>query len=404
MKVSYQVPNSFSLIFLFFLGFASCTQESAVPFPENPSGFEVPKTLPFELPEPQPVNWKEFPPDSVPKGVKINLNVESLPYKPFSANEFRPLKAPPKTNSFEWDKLETVLFDLDTTEKKSIPVKKFLLPTPIVTAASVPSVWQGGTAAMVRLGQTEGLLGNKVYAMATDSYGSVWITTDRGLTKYDGSEFLTYNFFGRSETGAIEILSKLIFDQKGRLIISGMVTGVYRLDITLGFVEHFQTEKGYFRMEHDDQGKLWGVNEGLYLLDLEKRLISEVKLQTGEIAPVTFGINKDSKGNLWIGLARRIGIMDPSQKSIRFLGESEGVLIQSAYEAIEDPLGNMWISAFSPGAFSINLENRTIQHLGPEQGFYGRNAETLLDEKNRLWLISDDTVRVFDQEKGLVKN
>jgi signal transduction histidine kinase/ligand-binding sensor domain-containing protein len=403
MKVSSQLAHAYHFIFFIFLGLTSCTKDSGIPFPENPTGFEIPKTVPFELPEPQPVNWKEVPPDSVPKGVKINFNLENLPFKPFSANEFRPLKTPAKTTSFDWDNLETVLFDLDTTERKSIPVKKFLLPTPIVTAASVPSVWQGGTAAMVRLGQTEGLLGNKVYAMATDSYGSVWITTDRGLTKYDGSEFLTYNFFGRSETGAIEILSKLIFDQKGRLIISGMVTGVYRLDITLGFVEHFQTEKGYFRMEHDDQGKLWGVNEGLYLLDLEKRLISEVKLQTGEIAPVTFGINKDSKGNLWIGLARRIGIMDSSQKSIRFLGESEGVLIQSAYEAIEDPLGNMWISAFSPGAFSINLQNQTIQHLGPEQGFHGRNAETLLDEKKRLWLISDDTVRVFDQLNGLVK-
>jgi signal transduction histidine kinase/ligand-binding sensor domain-containing protein len=403
MKVYSISGSALNFIFLFFLGFASCTQESAIPFPENPSGYEVPKTLPFELPESQPINWKEFPADSVPKGVKINLNLESLPYKPFSANEFRPLKAPIKSISYDWDSLPSISFDLDTIQGKSFPVKKFLLPAPIVTTASVPSVWQGGTSAMVRLGQTEGLLGNKVYAMATDPYGSAWITTDRGLTKYDGSEFLTYNFFGRSETGAIEILPKLIFDQQGRLIISGLVTGIYRLDITLGLVEHYQTEKGFIRMEYDADGKLWGVNGGLYLLDPEKRLISEVDLRTNENFPATFGINKDSKGNLWIGLARRIGIMDSAQKTIRFLGEQEGFVVQTAYEFAEDPQGNIWISAFSPGAFSINLEKETIQHLGPEQGYHGRIAEALLDEKNRLWLISDDTVRIFDQEKSLMK-
>ncbi|MFN3998838.1 ATP-binding protein [Algoriphagus sp.] len=403
MRIPSNAFSALNFFFLVGLGFSSCTQESAVPFPDNPSGFEVPKTLPFELPDPEPVNWKIYPTDSVPKGVKFNFNVESLPSKPFSANEFKPLKTPAKTTSFDWDKLETISFDLDSIEGKPIPVKKFLLPSPIVTAGSAPSVWQGGTSAMVRLGQTEGLLGNKVYTMATDPYGSVWITTDRGLTKYDGSEFLNYNFFGRSETGAIETLSKLIFDQEGRLLISGMVTGVYRLDITLGLVEHFQTEKGYFRMELDDQGKLWGVNTGLYLLDLDKRLISEVKLETVAANPVTFGIDKDSKGNLWIGLGRRIAVMDAAQKSIRFFGEQEGIFIQSAYKITEDPLGNMWISAFSPGSFYVNPEKKTIHHLGPEQGFYGRNAETLLDEKKRLWLISDDTVRIFDQEKDLVK-
>jgi signal transduction histidine kinase len=289
--------------FYFFSDLLHLQRSQPFHFQKTRSGYEVPQTVPFELPEPQPINWKVYPPDSVPKGVKINLNLESLPYKPFSANEFRPLKAPIKSTPYDWDSLSSISFDLDTIQGKSFPVKKFLLPAPIVTAASVPSVWQGGTSAMVRLGQTEGLVGNKVYAMATDPYGSVWITTDRGLTKYDGSEFLTYNFFGRSETGAIEILPKLIFDQQGRLIISGLVTGIYGLDITLGFVEHFQTEKGFIRMDFDAGGKLWGVNGGLYLLDLEKRLISEVGLQKaeelGEVAILLFDELNTLVDNLW---------------------------------------------------------------------------------------------------------
>ncbi len=404
MKVSYQVPNSFSLIFLFFLGFASCTQESAVPFPDNPSGYEVPKPIPFELPDPEAVSWKTYPQDSVPKGTKVPLDIESLPYKTFSANEFRPLKAPIKNTPFDWDKLAAIPFDLDTIPSQPIPVRKFLLPPPIVNAASVPSVWQGGTSAMIRLGQTEGLLGNKVLAMVNDPHGSMWITTDRGLTKYDGSEFQTYNFFGRSETGAVEILPKLLFDPEGRLIISGLVTGVYRVDITLGLVEHFQTGKGFIRMDYDAQGKLWGTNGGLYFLDLEEKRISQVEMKiNGTTITALLGVKNDKDGNLWIGLGQGIGIMDPAQKSIRLMGDPLGLNLRTAYEFKEDSNGNMWVSAFSNGAVSINLKNQTFQQLGPDQGYFGRTGDVLLDEKKRLWLISEDTLRIFDQEKALMK-
>ncbi len=403
MNISSRQACFVGYAFLGFLGFASCTQQSEVPFPENPSGFQVPETKPFELPDPQSITWKVIPEDSIPKGVKFNFNLESLPYKPFSANEFRPLKAPIETIPYNWDSLLTIPIQLDTIKGKTIPDKKFLLPAPIVTAASIPSVWQGGTSAIVRLGQTEGLLGNKIFAMVEDRFGSMWISTDRGLTKYDGSEFLTYNFFGRSENGSVEVISELIFDQQGRLIISGFVTGIYRLDITLGLVEHFQTGKGFYGMDYDAQGKLWGVNRELYLLDLDKKLISLVDMRTPNGSPVAFGIKNDSKGNLWIGLGQRIGILDSSQKFLRLIGESDGLVVRTAYEFLEDLKGNMWISAFSPGSFSVNLENQSIQHLGPDQGYFGRTGDVLQDDETRLWLISDDTVRILDQENLLMK-
>ncbi|RIW18184.1 hypothetical protein D0X99_00335 [Algoriphagus lacus] len=403
MKLLIKSPQKPFFLLLFFAIVVSCNQESSVPFPENPSGYEVPKPIPIELPDPEPIRWKTYPSDSIPTGIKINFKIESLPYKSFTANEFKPLKAPIKTTPFEWDKLETIPIHLDTIKGKPISVKKFLLPAPIVTAASVPSVWQGGTAAIVRLGQTEGLLGNKVFAMVTDPFGSIWISTDRGLTKYDGSEFLTYNFFGRAENGSVEVISELLFDQEGRLIISGFVTGVYRVDITLGLVEHFQTGKGFYRMDYDAQGKLWGANRELHLLDLDQRKISVIPIQTSAGLANGFGVKTDSKGNLWIGLAQRIAIMDASQKSIRILGDQEGLEVRTVYEFLEDPLGNMWISAFSPGSFSVNLQNQIINQLGPEQGFFGRTADVLLDEEKRLWLISEDTVRILDQKTALVK-
>ncbi len=403
MKFLPESPFQLCLVLCIGAVFGSCNQERNVPFPENPSGYEIPKPLPFELPQAEPIAWKVFPKDSTPNGVEYQIDVESLPYKRFSANEFRPLKTPIHSIPFDWENLETQPVNFDTVKGQSIPVKKFLLPAPIVTSASVPSVWQGGNSAIVRLGQTEGLLGNKVYAMATDPFGSMWISTDRGLTKYDGTEFLTYNFFGRAENGSIEVIAELLFDPQGRLLISGVVTGVYRLDITLGLVEHFQTEKGFIRMDYDAQGKLWAVNQELFRLDLDQRQIFKMKIQSQAGGSVAFGIKKDRNGNLWIGLGQGIGILDSTQKTIRFIGVTEGLVVRTTYEFLEDSQGTMWMAAFSPESYSVNLKNHTVNHLGPDQGFFGRTSDMVLDGEKRIWLISEDTVRILDPKSSLMK-
>jgi hypothetical protein len=76
MKVFTKAPPAHSFIFLFLLGFASCTQESAVSFPFKPSKVETPNTISFELPELVPVIWKFFPADSIPN-YKPNVTVQT---------------------------------------------------------------------------------------------------------------------------------------------------------------------------------------------------------------------------------------------------------------------------------------------------------------------------------------
>lgn len=54
------------LILLLFLSVVmySCQKETDIPFPEKASGFEIPKTIPFQMPEGKPINWKIYHEDS----------------------------------------------------------------------------------------------------------------------------------------------------------------------------------------------------------------------------------------------------------------------------------------------------------------------------------------------------
>jgi signal transduction histidine kinase/ligand-binding sensor domain-containing protein len=401
-----QTTKQFKLILLLSLSVVmfSCQKEANIPFPENASGFEIPKTIPFQMPEGKPINWKVYPEDSVPKGVKIGFDIDKLPSKPFSINEFKPLKTPITTKAFDWDKLESIPFQMDSIHNFPLKVKKFILSEPIVTIASAPSVWTGGTAAIVKLGQSEGLLGNKVFAVIQDDYGSTWIGTERGLSKYDGNEFLTYNFFGKAPNGNTEVISDMVLDSQGRLVISGLESGIYRLDMNLGIVDHYIFEKGFIRMAFDQSGLLWGANNGVYILDLEKKLISEVDLQkSNPNQNYAYGIKEDKQGNIWIGFARKIGILDTERKAIRFIGDPEGLIVRTAYEFTEDKSGNIWIAAFSLGGFSVSMENQTIRNFGEEQGYFGVTTDIFEDVLDRLWLISNDTLTIYDPKNSRMK-
>jgi len=393
-----------NLLMLLSVGIFSCHRESNIPFPENASGFEIPKTTPFEMPEGQAINWKVFPEDSIPKGVKIGFDIDRLPSKPFTVNEFKPLKNSITTKTFDWDKLESIPFQLDSIHNFPLKVKKFILPEPIVTLASNPSVWTGGTSAIVKLGQSEGLLGNKVFSIIQDDFGSTWIGTERGLSRYDGNKFLTYNFFGKAPTGNIELIPDMVLDSEGRLVISGLESGIYRLDITLGIVDHFVFEKGFIRMAFDQSGLLWGANDGVYTLDMDKKEISEVDLQKGNPdRNYAFGIKEDSQGNIWIGFGQKIGILDQEREVIRFIGDSEGILVRTAYDFTEDKSGNVWITAFSLGAFSVSLQNQTIRSLGKDQGYFGVTSDVFEDGYDRLWFISNDTLTLYDGRNSKMK-
>ncbi|MFD2200554.1 ATP-binding protein [Shivajiella indica] len=404
MKLKITLDSKIILLLSLSVVLFSCQKETNIPFPENASGFEIPKAIPFEMPEGKPINWKVYPQDSIPKGVKIGFDIDKLPSKPFSVNEFKPLKSPITFTSIDWDNLESIPFQMDSINNFPLKVKKFILPEPIVTLASIPSVWTGGTSAIVKLGQSEGLLGNKVFTIIQDDFGSIWIGTERGLHKYDGNKFLTYNFFGKAPNGNTEVITDMVLDNHGRLVISGLESGIYRLDITLGIVDHYVFEKGFIRMAFDRAGLLWGANGGVYMLDLDKKLISEVDLQKEETGlNAVFGVKEDSQGNIWIGFGQKIGILDHERKTIRLIGDSEGILVRTAYDFTEDKSGNVWITAFSLEAFSVSIQNRRIQKVGADQGYFGRPTDVFEDDYERLWFISNDTLTLFDTKTSKIK-
>jgi len=118
-----------------------------------------------------------------------------------------------------------------------------------------------------RYDTSNGLKSNVVYSITEDKDGNIWISTDYGIYKFDGSTFINYNL----RNGLREIVStSLLADDNGN-IVSVHKRGLDILNITSGIVQY--------------------VN---------------LSSSAEEINPDINSITSDSKGNVWIGTEKGI--------------------------------------------------------------------------------------------------
>lgn len=98
----------------------------------------------------------------------------------------------------------------------------------ILTLAAVTDA--GATRNIIRLGFDRGLSNNYVMDIAQDRNGFVWISTESGLNRYDGSSFRAFKKEGRSAPSANE-LNRIYADTVGNVLwIATQRHGLDRLD------------------------------------------------------------------------------------------------------------------------------------------------------------------------------
>lgn len=119
----------------------------------------------------------------------------------------------------------------------------------------------------------EGLISNKVTTLYQDKEGFMWIGTQTGLQRYDGTRFKNY-LADIKDTAALQSdwISSIFEDSKNRLWIGSDPEGPYTLNrATEKFYNynlHAATENkinGIWHFTEDKQGNIWiAGHDGLY--------------------------------------------------------------------------------------------------------------------------------------------
>ncbi len=235
----------------------------------------------------------------------------------------------------------------------------------------------------------DGLLQSRVNTLMQDSQGYLWIGTDSGVCKFDGSRFYYYDANGPLINGHI---TDILEDSSTHIWIATQ-QGVHHYNRSQWY--YFNRENGLIdnhilTLYEDRQGKIWiGTEKGVQVWNGETWnhfLPKEDKLQQ-EI----YAIYEDHLGTFWFGAFDGVYQFNTVKSAFQKIERFKDLCTNIIYE---DSKGNLWIGN-SDGLF--RYKDREWTHYYYKVSPIGNYVQTIVEEQNgSLWIGYSKGLAHFD--------
>lgn len=214
----------------------------------------------------------------------------------------------------------------------------------------------------------DGLGSSFVNYLMRDSRGFLWFATRDGLSRFDGSQFITYQVGTKDAPPGIEH----IFESSKGIYWIATTSGLYRFDPNAApapqpknndrpilNAEYINDWRG--RIYEDKDGKLWFSSNDLNFLEEKdgKFSFNKVELNLPENPATTFGVTdfrQARDGSFWIvttwGIVRRL----PDGREIFY--RIENTRTDLFVSVLEDDAGRIWLTR-SSGIYVLKPESLT---------------------------------------------
>lgn len=261
----------------------------------------------------------------------------------------------------------------------------------------------------------DGLSANTVYAILKDHFGFLWVATEDGLNRFDGTSFKVYRHIsGKPASLPANHVSSLFEDSEGNLWIgtNGGSVSVYdrNKDEFIDLVRDNPSIAGLAAtsISEDEKGNIWVASyNGLYVLDRETRKVSRVYKQgkaPGKLHSNTIiSLFRDSRKTMWIGTSAGLYRYDKKRDAfIRVLNSAAGPCFILSLS--QDNKGRI-LAGTQSGLHILNpagKEIKTISHDGDPS----ISSDIIYDVKSAgnglVWLGTEEGLNLIDIDKGLV--
>ncbi len=279
---------------------------------------------------------------------------------------------------------------------------------------------------IIQLGVKDGMSNNYVVALERDDKGYIWIATESGLNRFDGTRFTIYN---KNNSGLCnDALNCLLHDaSRNCLWIGSQRDGISRFDYhsetftTLSVsngsiisndipfisssadggiwithyhmgVQYFHPEKGvtevydknrfpalagpYWVAKEDGEGKLYigTVHSGLAVVDLKRNTLQTFRHDPEDSSSLpgneVYSICIDNSKNVWVGTNRGMALLNSQTgrfKVFRHQSErSSSLLPGTVYDIKQMQNGEIWFATNMGGVSILNMQDNTFtdpQHV-----------------------------------------
>ncbi len=275
---------------------------------------------------------------------------------------------------------------------------------------------QVNTYPFTRLSVKQGLSHEWVYAFTQDTHGFLWIGTEDGLDRFDGTHITNMNRAVNGVELSVPIISSLIIARSGALWIA-TASGVYRRHAITGHHTSFMLSDGIISdneltrsarinaLVEDKSGTIWcGSTRGLFRLqsgDSVFRKVMSLRTPQGDERIRSMAI--DSIGNLWLGyISGDIGVLNISTMNFTPIAYplTEKKPRSRIQHIMQDNQGNMWISTWRDGVHVYHLkEKRFTLRLSSDTkpALFSHVNAVAQDKHGAYWIGTDAGLFVYNR-------
>jgi len=284
------------------------------------------------------------------------------------------------------------------------------------------SVWIGSYMGLCRIkpngerkyyqsGQdANSLISGRIYSMAEDKRGYLWIGTWHGLDRFNLNKdcFEHININGLSDNH----IRMVYVDQQGKIWIGTEAGGISIFDQGKGTSTTLKnvpnninslTNNSIFSILQDKEGMFWiGTADGLDRYDAVRHTFKHFTTENGLMSNLVLGVMDDKNGRIWASTSKGASCIDPKTFFIKNYDCSDGwinnELTEGAYaKGIDSDLffgGTNGVNFLKPenmpknkiapdvSVSAIYMDGKQLSTADHQQslqiGYYGRNGEIIL--------------------------
>lgn len=221
-----------------------------------------------------------------------------------------------------------------------------------------------------RINMTSGLSHNSALCLLEDHNGLLWIGTQDGLNKYDGTNFEIYKHIFGDSSSLVNNHINCLFESQNHEIWIGTADGLCMYNPKTNKFKTFslspnsnQSDSYYIRTIYEtDDGELWiGATKGVYIFDRNRNNYSFKLVQPrhSDLANNVRKIYQDRKGSIWLGtsngLYKKVG--DGFERYV--LDDENSTERKTVRELVESKDGLLWVGTENNGVYVLNIQEQS---------------------------------------------
>jgi PAS domain S-box-containing protein len=231
----------------------------------------------------------------------------------------------------------------------------------------------------------EGLPQSNVTNIIKDSYGFIWLATNGGLAKFDGTSFKNYTI----NTGyPFNLVVGIIEKEPGVIWVADYITGLWEFDNDqikkIVFDDSLSGKRLNFLLKMDDGRVLMGAEPGgLYIFENDS--ITNLNSKNSPVIEPIISAAIDYDGSVWIGTYKDGVQKIKNDRIIATLTEENGLPSNEIRYIMPRKNGQVWFGT-SKGLYVLN-DNIISQNFN--YNFPDRFIKHIYEEtENSIWISS----------------